>query len=72
MWTAEVDTIHVESSQSFLQTVAVAKELSNITMKHNMQIIQSGMPSSYDQLSDVLHKFISKVIFAVTKVDRET
>ena len=66
------DNIHVESSRSIARTTAVAEQLSNITMKLNMLITQSGMPSLYGPLSDVLLKFLSKVIVAVTKVDKET
>lgn len=42
-----------------------------IAQASNVQIVPSDMPTLYDHSSDPMHKFLRKIIVAVTELDRD-
>jgi len=65
------DKIYVESSRAIARTATAAEQIYDIAREHNVQIIPSDMPTLYAHTPDAMHKFLRKIIFAVTELDRD-
>ena len=67
----KVDKIYVKSSRAIARTSAATEQFYDIAQASNVQIVPSDMPTLYDHSSDPMHKFLRKIIFAVTELDRD-
>ena len=63
--------IYVESSRAIARSALAAEELYNMSVQHDVKIIPSDMPDLYAHDATAVQKFLRRVIFAVTELDRD-